>query len=227
MKISDDPLDYTLPENPDVTMERLDGIGERQRGGGTYGGYVRRYLQELNLEKGVEPTFDQRLAIEFRARMGVLERYPYPVDAVPLESLREWFNVASKRLSAVTQRDRRRREIKQRFRPTQEDIRRWNKITTIKHDDDVTWVYLNIDNKECYPKHAPSRGAWTMLLQARENKQWFYDKHYRPVAERQSKLRQAEEVYEYRPSRQERLDCEELREMLNEAREAIGLQPIA
>lgn len=66
-----------------------------------------------------------------------------------------------------------------------------------------------------------------MLLQARENKQWFYDKHYRPVAERQSKLRQAEEVYEYRPSRQERLDCEELREMLNEAREAIGLQPIA
>ena len=104
-----------------------------------------------------------------------------------------------------------------------EMFRRKQRRNGVNHDDEITWVYLNIDNPGAECEKCPSLGAWTMLAHARENRGWFYEKLYKPMAERLAKARQVEQAVEYMPSKVEKLACAEIEAMIKEAREAIGL----
>ena len=60
---------------------------------------------------------------------------------------------------------------------------------TDDHAAEVIWVYNNLDKKEVDAGDCPSRGAWSLLGEAKKNRPWFYDKMYRPIAQQLSSNR--------------------------------------
>ena len=57
------------------------------------------------------------------------------------------------------------------------------------HGEEIQWVFTNISNKLVDPLECPSRGAWDLLLMARKNRKWFYEKDLPSVCDRGRKAK--------------------------------------
>jgi hypothetical protein len=151
-----------------------------------------------------------------RAWDSVYEKWPPPADAEPLASLVNYLNTHDGNLINKG-------GLKRLPKLTADQELRFDSIgETDDHAAEVIWVYNNLDKKEVDAGDCPSRGAWSLLGEAKKNRPWFYDKMYRPIAQQLSKQQAAVEDSEYKPSKVEKLACAELDEMIREAVEAAN-----
>lgn len=202
--MDDCDIDYTLPEHPDAAKVRLEQKGEWVEA---------RNL--MNSKKSIYRSLHARESRDFKFRLETekfawghfFDKYPPPVDAVPLLSLAEY--VASKLPG--------RGKGMPGLSPKAE--RRFAEIgDTTEAAAEVNWVYHHIDDDPPDPFECPSRGAWSMLKEAKGNgRTWFLEKLFKPIVGEMSKKKT--ETADAAISKQEKLCREELKVMLERARE--------
>jgi hypothetical protein len=197
--------DYTLPEHPDVTKDRLEQSGE-------WAGankilvkhrikYVRGHARDPN-------NFMRRLAAEKYAWDHLFEIYPPPSTATPCVSLSDWL-VLQKRGVGKGQMPMLEPAAERRFDELGE---------TTDTAKEINFVHHHIDDLMPDPMICPSRGAWTLWTMARADNKWFYDKQYRLLGELAKKKTDAAEGA---ISKQEKLCREEIEKMIEDALERV------
>lgn len=211
--------DFQLPEYPDATRARLEAVGPavwkeadllRRK-------VFNRLVHRARLKHGAGGLpVEVRAECHKRAWDSVYEKWPPPADAEPLASLVNYLNTHDGNLINKG-------GLKRLPKLTADQELRFDSIgETDDHAAEVIWVYNNLDKKEVDAGDCPSRGAWSLLGEAKKNRPWFYDKMYRPIAQQLSKQQAAVEDSEYKPSKAEKLACAELDEMIREAVEAAN-----
>jgi hypothetical protein len=200
------PLLRSLPEHPDEARARLRSLGvwpgdaktlfDRERQA-RYFGYRKR---------GNKPTLNQTLEAKYGAWMAVFAKWPPPDNARSCESLADYLN-------HETPRARRTPKL------TMAAQHRFDAIgKSADHGEEIQWVFVNISNKLADPMECPSRGAWDLLMMARKNRKWFYEKIYRPLAieaeKRKAKREGQDDVGD--PSPREKLAVTDMERLLVE-----------
>lgn len=200
--------DYGLQEHPDVTKARLRASGDWEQADRLIRSERTAQYHKTRRERGPGP-FDENEAVRASKAAWDLvhERFPPGPEAVPLASLAEYI------------KGKRRARDKTRSRPpSAQAIERFEEIEgSHDHAVEVIWVYNHLDDQQASALEAPSRGAWTMLAEARQNKSWFYQQMYRPVAQQLSKQQSSAEEGGYKPSKLETMAVAELEKMIKEA----------
>ena len=201
-------VDQQLLEHPNETMRRLKAIGQWKDADRL----LRKIKQNLHRQyqsEGGPLTLGRRVALAKTGWDAVQEKWPPPGGAVPLDSVIEYVqtfpgsrgsrNLELPPLSVAAE---------QRF----DVIGETEKLT-----DETIWVYHNIENTSVTAFDCPSRGAWSLLAYAREDKQRFYRLHFKTATAEVAKRTRAVEGEE-KLSKQEKLCREELQSMLEDAR---------
>ena len=168
----DDFEDCQLLEHPMATIRRLKALGVWPEADRLLRKVKQRFRRQATKVDG-GTTMTQRLQMTKAAWAAVHERWPPPPGTLPLESLASYLR--------STRRNRHSDAIRTRALPLAAE-RRFDEIgQTTNHVDEVIWVYHRLDDEHVGPLDAPSRGAWSMLIHARMNKDRFYEKVYLPV----------------------------------------------
>lgn len=202
--MDDCDIDYTLPEHPDAAKARLEANGEWVSAKNILGN-KRVLYRRLHAR---EPRgFKFRLETEKFAWDHFFDKYPAPADAVPLLSLAEY---VAKKLPASG---------KGMPGLTPKAEKRFAEIgDTTEALAEVNWVYHHIDDDPPDPFMCPSRGAWSLLKEAKQNgRTWFLEKMFKPLVGEMSKKKT--ETADSAVSKQEKVCREELKVMLERARE--------
>jgi hypothetical protein len=201
--------DHQLLEHPNETTRRLKALGEWKEADRV----LRKVKQNLHRQyqsEGGPLTLGRRVALAKAGWDAVHEQWPPSAGAVPLDSVIEYVQTFQ------GSRGARNLELPplsfaaaQRF----SEIGETESLT-----DETIWVYHNIENDAVSPFDCPSRGAWSLLAYAREDKNRFYRLHFKTAtAEVARRTRAVESGLE--PSKQEKYCRDELRKMLEAARE--------
>ena len=202
-----DVLDCQLPEHPIATIRRLKALGVWPEADRLLRKVKQRFRRHAARVDGAT-TMTQRLQMTKAAWEAVHERWPPPSGTQPLESLASYLRTTTGARHAEASRTR--------ALPPQAE-RRFGEIgETANHADEVVWVYHHLDDERVGPLDTPSRGAWSMLIHARMNKDRFYEKVYLPVI-RDISRRQKATPSPKRISEREQADIETIKEMLRQA----------
>jgi hypothetical protein len=199
--------DCSLREHPNETIRRLKALGVWPEANRLLRKVKQQYRRQAAKSEGAA-SLTHRLNATKAAWEAVLERWPPPIDAIPLESLAKYLRLAN--LAENSE------EIAKRAL-TPSAIQRFDQIgDTVNHIEEVIWVYHHLDDEQVDPSTAPSRGAWSMLCHARKDKNRFYEKVYLPLM-RDISRRQTAVHRPYKVSDRELASIEDLKKMLRAA----------
>ena len=206
----DDFEDCQLPEHPNETIRRLKELGVWPAADRLLRKVKQRFRRQVTNIEG-PMSMAQRLDMTRAAWEAVLECWPAPPDATPLESLASYLK---------STREARHAGASGTATLSPEAERRFNQLgETVNHIDEVLWVYQHLDDEQVGPLDAPSRGAWSMLCHARTQKDRFYEKVYLPLI-RDISRRQKATPAPRKVSDKELRDIEAIKDMLRAARAA-------
>ena len=126
---------------------------------------IKQNLHRQYQSEGGPLTLGRRVALAKAGWDAVQEQWPPPAGAVPLDSVIEYVQTFQ------GSRGARKLELPplsfaaaQRFT----EIGETESLT-----DETIWVYHNLENDAVSPLDCPSRGAWSLLAYAREDKRAF------------------------------------------------------
>ncbi|HEY3395442.1 MAG TPA: hypothetical protein VGK58_22260 [Lacipirellulaceae bacterium] len=204
--MSDSIANRSLPEHPEDARRRLRELNVWPGDAKSLFDKERQARYFVYRKGGTKPTLNQTIEANYGAWMAVFAKWPSPAGARPCDSLSEY-------LSHETPCARRTPKL------TAEAQRRFDSIKkAADHGQEIQWVYSNISNKLVDPLECPSRGAWDLLLMARKNRKWFYEKIYKSFAieaeKRKAKREGQDDINE--PSPRERLAVEDMERMLSD-----------
>lgn len=211
--MSDEPLDYEIPESPLELKRRLLAANEWLRANSAMVAARHNFWKVRDQENW---TFNEKVEAEKRALEAAWNLYPPPPDAVPCPSLAAYVTMKPPNLKSPGRKSQ---------RLTAAAEARFQELgDSIDHHRDMTWVYNNYRNMKVSPLECPSRGAWSMLLEARKEPKWFLKDMYKTVANDAAKRKDAEATT---ISKQEKYCREELKKMLEAAREECLAQNVS
>jgi hypothetical protein len=204
--MSNSHKDYYLREHPDDARRRLRELG-LWPGDAKVLFDKERQARYFKIRKdGKKLSLNETIDANHAAWQAVFARWPTPEGVRPCPSLADYLN-------HETPRARRTPKL------TIESQHRFDAIGHVDdHGEEIQWVFANISNKLVDPLECPSRGAWDLLLMARKNRKWFYEKIYRPFAidaeKRKAKREWQDDIRE--PSQREKLAVEDMERILTE-----------
>lgn len=201
------PLDFEIPESPLALRRRLKASGQWSKA------HIKMVDVRYKYWKKHDPnnwTFNQKVEVEKMALDAAWDMYPPPPDAVPcmLAAHVTMKPPSTKSRGRVSMRLSAAAEARFEAMGDNHDIHR-----------DTVWVYNNFKNASVSPFDCPSRGAWSLLQEARKEPKWFLKDMYKTVANDAAKRKDAETTT---ISKQEKYCREELKKMLEAAKEEMA-----